>query len=74
MDNHSSQYKRTNFGDLPGDVPKRDKIKMLEQGGVDLGYYPCYDPSKSFRNIVRRKALKRFRASEKKLIADYMGS
>jgi len=62
------------MGMLPGDIPKADKIKMLEEGVLDLGYCPWYNPSKKFREVFERKALKRFRANEKNVIADSMGS
>lgn len=70
----SKHYKRTHMGMLPGDYPKFDKIKMLEQGILDLGYCPWHNPSKKFREVLERKALKRFRANEKNVIADSMGS
>lgn len=62
------------MGQLPGDLPKRYKIKMIETGVLDLGYHPWYNPSKSFQDKVKKKAQKRFRRDEKKQVQDSMGS
>lgn len=51
-----SRHKKTKFGMLPGDIPKRDKIHMLEKGESP--------PSKTYKRDFVRIANRRTRHAQ----------
>ena len=57
-------YKRSKMGCLPGDLPKRIKIAMLE-GNVPIRVFPWQiinaKAAKTFRKDHHKKAKRRFR-------------
>jgi hypothetical protein len=61
-----ARFKRCKVGDLPGDVPMRVKIAMLE-GRVPIQVFPWQvmteAAAKSYRKDHHRKANKKFRLS-----------
>jgi len=68
-----AQYKRSKFGCLPGDIPKRHKIAMLE-GNVPVQVFPwqtiSVEAAKIYRRDHQKRANRRHRYAGKQEVKD----